>query len=540
MNANSYVKEIRTFHSKNKLKKQRSWPSLGYQVHCTNCERDYLAVEQICPICDQPIGPSRTNIMLYKNNDKVKRVGSWSTISKEFNQLPVIDFKHNNKTDKVMLPSICNDSSRKNLVSDIDMWLCKSCNRSNTYAAIKCIACKNSKTERLDSKHNDDNNNNKGDSNNNGKGCVSVTKSSSVLSPKTASEKSVYRRSCSDIVSKPFKKSQRFSFANGDENSTKYSYIGITDPSAFDPDFKWICDRCSFAENPNDAASCQMCEAERALSECSITVTKDTVRYTPPKRRSTSESTEYLRQNIDNDFQFLPAEQYAKDEWICKKCTLLNTEETVICIACGGSKIRSLTSTPDTTLKNGEFWSCPRCTLKNTLTEAFCSACKTPLTEISTSFKYNTNTGLYTLNTLPKFPSKDHIISSRRGKPVFKSMTNDRVGKHLFFGNLNDDNVKTADKKSWFCGECTYENSIESPSCEMCQSSRMVCTDMLKFSVDTFSKQLSDVDNSSIVIQAHSKMKQRSELMEHLRQTEEQEALIKWQQIVQYCKEVSI
>lgn len=45
---------------------------------------------------------------------------------------------------------------------------------------------------------------------------------------------------------------------------------------------------------------------------------------------------------------------------------------------CGGSKLRSITSVEDLTLRKGEFWSCSQCTLKNSLATHTCSACKAP------------------------------------------------------------------------------------------------------------------------------------------------------------------
>jgi calpain-15 len=72
-------------------------------------------------------------------------------------------------------------------------------------------------------------------------------------------------------------------------------------------------------------------------------------------------------------------------EWICKRCTLENLGQSSICLACGGSKLKSLDSSPALTasatvngsLKKGDFWNCPKCTLKNRLTVAHCRICET-------------------------------------------------------------------------------------------------------------------------------------------------------------------
>lgn len=62
--------------------------------------------------------------------------------------------------------------------------------------------------------------------------------------------------------------------------------------------------------------------------------------------------------------------------WTCKKCTLVNSSLDSVCVVCGGSKLRSISSIEDQTLRKGEFWSCPQCTLKNSLAVNVCSACK--------------------------------------------------------------------------------------------------------------------------------------------------------------------
>ncbi|XP_065199791.1 calpain-D [Planococcus citri] len=548
---NSYVKDISTTsRRKSKLKKHRSLPSLVYETRCEECDLQLLSGCVSCLVCDRAADASGRNIMLYKSPaTTVKRTtslngagrSSTTVTDQSLHQLPHIDCRTRTNQTTSLLPET-GESSR---VSDMDLWLCPMCNHSNTDSVIRCIACNGNKTENTaqNSRKNDNNNNDR--TNNNGKHgperCVNgnATKVSSKNTPE--SNKNLYRRSCSDIVTKPTKSTHRYSLVNGEESpnpsATKYSYIGISDPALYNnpnesSQKSWICDRCSYAENRAVSTKCELCDAERVSSECSITVTKDTVRYTPPKRKNS--------ESLEQDFQYLTVtDQYIKDKWICKKCTLVNADHSEICVVCGGSKIRSLTSTPDATLKTGEFWSCPRCTLKNTLTDLVCIACQTPYSDITSSVLYNSSTGRYTVTTPPKFSSKDHIISSRRPKPTHKPIHDGT--KFLFFGNLNDDNVKDMgqEKKTWWCNKCTYENAVESPSCEMCQSSRPVCKDMFKYSVDTFSKQLSYEDNSSIVLRTHSEMKQQaeSELMEKLRCKEEKEALVNWQRIVQYCKD---
>lgn len=63
--------------------------------------------------------------------------------------------------------------------------------------------------------------------------------------------------------------------------------------------------------------------------------------------------------------------------WTCKKCTLVNSAQSLSCEACYGSKLKSLSLGTDLTLRKGEFWSCNKCTLKNPLHISICKVCKT-------------------------------------------------------------------------------------------------------------------------------------------------------------------
>lgn len=68
----------------------------------------------------------------------------------------------------------------------------------------------------------------------------------------------------------------------------------------------------------------------------------------------------------------------AKDQgWTCKKCTLVNNTFSLICDACGASKLRSLALNIETTLPKEDMWTCKRCTLKNPVSMNECKACRT-------------------------------------------------------------------------------------------------------------------------------------------------------------------
>lgn len=86
-----------------------------------------------------------------------------------------------------------------------------------------------------------------------------------------------------------------------------------------------------------------------------------------------------FEQDLEDD-EFLPEisipQSNGGEEWTCKKCTLVNSHRVKACVVCGGSKLKSISSVEDMTLRKGEFWSCGQCTLKNSLSSNTCSACK--------------------------------------------------------------------------------------------------------------------------------------------------------------------
>lgn len=90
-----------------------------------------------------------------------------------------------------------------------------------------------------------------------------------------------------------------------------------------------------------------------------------------------------FEQDLDDDEEeeeeedeYVSGPPQPQEEWTCKKCTLVNSGRVKACIVCGGSKLRSISSVEDMTLRKGEFWSCAQCTLKNSLSTNCCIACK--------------------------------------------------------------------------------------------------------------------------------------------------------------------
>lgn len=82
--------------------------------------------------------------------------------------------------------------------------------------------------------------------------------------------------------------------------------------------------------------------------------------------------------------------------------------------------------------------------------------------------------------------------------------------------------------KTWQCPACTYENSSASVVCDICQSPRGLA--------NTKPNETSTPPAPNVI----DMNRQESKLMENLRKIEESEARTKWENIIQYCREVSL
>ncbi|XP_021927685.1 calpain-D-like isoform X2 [Zootermopsis nevadensis] len=375
-------------------------------------------------------------------------------------------------------------------------------------------------------------------------------------------------------------------------------------------DRMWTCTKCSYAYNPLWSDSCDICNSVRSppsLTEPSlITVTKDSVRYTPPKRDDSEESEGVnnndplalvlpgptatlatLEQDLDDDFQFLPGDGSSspgttcEQEWTCKKCTLVNSGTAMACVVCGGSKLRSITMVEDMTLRKGEFWSCVQCTLKNPLNTQSCMACKTTkkLLEVPKSSSGGSGSrspsprqsssrlssgrvggggggaipkqrvGGSRRGATPSGASRSNGVASRSGHHRSSNITRDLNADHTLIpaSSTGGRSPRGAEQQSviplvsWHCVLCTYENCTASVSCEMCQSSRCLSSSVMVLTNGRISATPSPGASSGPTIGSSSSaaavLKQESELMEDLRHIEEQDALEKWERIVQYCRE---
>lgn len=82
--------------------------------------------------------------------------------------------------------------------------------------------------------------------------------------------------------------------------------------------------------------------------------------------------------------------------------------------------------------------------------------------------------------------------------------------------------------KTWQCPACTYENCAASVVCDICQSPRGLA--------NTKSNETAAPPTTTVL----DMNRQESKLMENLRKIEESEARTKWENIIQYCREVSV
>lgn len=356
----------------------------------------------------------------------------------------------------------------------------------------------------------------------------------------------------------------------GFNSRPKYSYIGITDPDIPPPLPKkqssklglvptkahseatspvgemsnarmsplkrmWTCRKCSYAYNPLWSSGCDICSSSRSppsLTQPSlITVTKDTsgypthaqspivvsrdsVRYIPPKAATLATAESDLDDQIDPP----------SPVWTCKKCTLLNAASRTTCEACCGSKLKSIMHLEDATLRKGESWVCPSCTLRNPLSAQNCNACKT-LADFLEVPKDNRAFGQRSPSPrLCSTPTNSRAVTPRHRNSVRRN------GSSGSAGDKRHSRTRDPSQTQWQCKVCTYENKSTTVICEMCQSSKSLS----QVSGDRGVPRLLESGTSTLRIQ-----RQESVVMENLRQLEERDALEKWERIVRYCKETN-
>lgn len=101
--------------------------------------------------------------------------------------------------------------------------------------------------------------------------------------------------------------------------------------------------------------------------------------------------------------------------------------------------------------------------------------------------------------------------------------------------SVGPNTTATIPVKIWHCPACTYENSSASVVCEICSSPRGLANSS-KSSNDMSALRYEGTVTSENSVDLSRK---ESKLMENLRRKEEGEARTKWENITQYCKDVS-
>ncbi|KAM8720044.1 hypothetical protein ACLKA7_006146 [Drosophila subpalustris] len=343
------------------------------------------------------------------------------------------------------------------------------------------------------------------------------------------------------------------------------------------------CGKCSYAYNRLWSESCEMCDAATNSNPNTNTNQMDlpsTASVPPPLSASSSGGGGGV------------LEPRSDEPWTCKKCTLVNYSTAMACIVCGGSKLKSISSIEDMTLRKGEFWTCSHCTLKNSLSVGLCSACKSmrllPVDSVrerpdgqsyeeqdgqmvnhgggqSMAEVINIPMGQLGQLQLPRVhPSRSpspraiHLPAATApiaaaaaapqpppitgGQQQLRSSSGAIPKRHSTGGSIVPRNISIASSssaynlqqqqqqqqqqlvKKWICPACTYENCAASVVCDICSSSRGLVNVVLTDALARKSMRVSEI-------------RQESKLMENLRQLEETEALTKWQNIIQYCRD---
>lgn len=138
-------------------------------------------------------------------------------------------------------------------------------------------------------------------------------------------------------------------------------------------------------------------------SQVSINNKTETVKFTPNRSNNGINSiVEVPMASFEQDLEDDNLDDTVDypQEWTCKKCTLVNSPKNNTCVVCGGSKLKSVSTFEELTLRKGHYWVCTHCTLKNEITTTICAACKS-VKQISgqqTNYRPYTSTPVANLN----------------------------------------------------------------------------------------------------------------------------------------------
>ena len=342
----------------------------------------------------------------------------------------------------------------------------------------------------------------------------------------------------------------------------------------------WKCDRCSFTSNSSKHESCSACGCknlrpkQKVDDEKSCKKSVDEGQLNGDFQLITNKSVSSITNGHSLDDSDLTGEPYQPDQtkgkptesnkkhnsepsnhsqegatssefWICKHCTLENPSPVLICLACSIQRDEfAVSNTPKRRTK--KMWACRKCTLKNPLDALICKACETP---------YSRKTGKHSTTKSILNPSPNEQSFENDGeKSQVKTPTNVQLMKSCNGVDANKETNESNRVKTKKCSTCTYENSLESSKCEICESPLPNVQDL--YDNNSISGSCEDISiglksKKTAIKQEYSASKssrpesscsirQESELMDQLREVEESNARDLWKNIVQFCKNTSM
>ena len=198
----------------------------------------------------------------------------------------------------------------------------------------------------------------------------------------------------------------------------------------------WTCTKCSYAYNPLWSPACDICSLSRSPIAARVRTrpSKDQHNQASAHDRMSADSVNNNKEvergehSLQGDFQYVTqdilngahgqAEGMGEDSptWSCHKCTLENPHTEAVCLACGGSRLKSVNRTLSAS-GGMQGWVCHVCTLENMKGVQKCKACDT-----------------------------------------------------LRDGNVEEINFIPSKPGHWVCKVCTFENSPKKLVCQMCSA----------------------------------------------------------------------
>ncbi|XP_050074282.1 calpain-D [Anopheles maculipalpis] len=251
-----------------------------------------------------------------------------------------------------------------------------------------------------------------------------------------------------------------------------------------------------------------------------------------------------FEQDLEDEWCTKSSKATDEKEWSCRKCTLVNTSTALACIACGGSKLRSICNVEEMTLKKGEFWTCHKCTLKNSIVQPDCSACKSLRPSVKGSGVLVVNESLATNRLIlgqcdePSNSSRSSSALGHPGTPIDSgAIPKQQLQQQqqslqpqgpppppqspqsgVTVKSIVPSMQVSIPKRTWQCPACTYENSLACVVCDICSSHR-------------------HIDTGCLVWQQQQQLQKNNRLEENQRQLDDLEALNRWKSIIEYCVE---